>query len=275
MPGAPRSARPTSPTSPEGPLDPLPSFPGRPAIFDHLSSPALTDALIEKLLHSECLEDFLHQALPLLTSRILGDRDGVHASLLLLRPRKPALAVSSGDPAEALHETPGRFPDGPGRTALREGSPVRVGDARTDRRWPAHLTVAVDHGIHSLLALPLEFGEEGQGVLTFCSTRPREFPPDLVDRAAAMLGRAAGVLPLAVRLDRYRLLEQDLRAAMSTRTAIDLAVGILMAQDRSDQEGAFAVLKRASHHRNLPVREIAVEVVERFSQRTPNTHFDA
>ncbi|MCT1910821.1 GAF and ANTAR domain-containing protein [Brachybacterium paraconglomeratum] len=206
---------------------------------------------------------------------MLGERDGIHASLLLLRPRRPALAVSSGDPAKALHETPGRFPGGPGMTALREGSPVRVGDTRTDRRWPAHLAVAVDHGIHSLLALPLEFGDEGQCVLSFCTTRPRDFPPAVVDSAAAVLDRGASVLHLAVRLDRYRVLEQDLRTAMSTRTAIDLAVGILMAQDRSDQTGAFALLKRASHYRNLPVRDVAVEIVERFSQRSPSTHFDA
>ena len=81
------------------------------------------------------------------------------------------------------------------------------------------------------------------------------------------------MLQLAVRLDRYRLLELDLRAAMSTRSAIDLAVGVLLAQRRSDQAGAFALLRRASHHCNL--REIAVEIGERFSQRSPRTHFDA
>lgn len=252
-----------------------PSFPGRPAILDHSPPSALTDALLDRLLRADDLAGFLRLLLPLLTARIPESPRELSSSLTLLRPRRTVLTVPVGTPAEALVEALDRVPDGPGTAALEERSPVRVGDARTDRRWPRRLATAAEHGVLSVLSLPLELGDEGQGVVSLYSPRAHDFPPHVVEVAGSLLAQVSTVLHLAVRMDRYRALAEDLRSAMSTRTAIDLAVGILMAQDRTDQEEAFALLKRVSHHRNVPLREIAVEIVERFSPRPPRTHFDA
>ena len=231
--------------------------------------------LIDLLLRSESTESFLRALTPLLTTRLLGERAEIPAAVTLLRARCPALHAASGPAARALDETGERFPEGPATTALRQQTMVRVGDARIDHRWPDYLAAAADHGILSVLVLPFELGDDAQGVLTLFSTRAHDFGPEMIESTGQPVRQASKVLRLAVRLARYRALEQDLRTALSTRTTIDLAVGILMAQNRCGQDEAVALLRRASQHRNVLLREVASEVVESFSRSPPRVHFDS
>jgi hypothetical protein len=61
-----------------------------------------------------------------------------------------------------------------------------------------------------------------------------------------------------------------------SRTAIDTTVGVVMAQNRCDQEAAVAMLKRASGSRNVKLRDIAASVIASVAQ-DPSVapHFDA
>ncbi|HVF19894.1 MAG TPA: ANTAR domain-containing protein [Mycobacteriales bacterium] len=52
-----------------------------------------------------------------------------------------------------------------------------------------------------------------------------------------------------------------LRTALESRLVIGQAVGLLMARNRIPPDEAFAVLVRLSQHRNLKVRELAVQIV--------------
>jgi signal transduction histidine kinase/DNA-binding response OmpR family regulator len=60
-----------------------------------------------------------------------------------------------------------------------------------------------------------------------------------------------------------------LRRALHTRDAISQAVGITMALNRCGAEAAFDLLAAASKNRNVKVRDLAVEVVERFTTGLP------
>jgi AmiR/NasT family two-component response regulator len=55
---------------------------------------------------------------------------------------------------------------------------------------------------------------------------------------------------------------------MASRSVIDQAMGVVMAQNRCDAKSAFAILIRASQNRNVKLREIARSVVTEVSQRT-------
>jgi AmiR/NasT family two-component response regulator len=48
-----------------------------------------------------------------------------------------------------------------------------------------------------------------------------------------------------------------MRKAMDSRSIIDQAMGVIMAQNRCDADAAFAILTRASQNRNIKLREIA------------------
>lgn len=61
----------------------------------------------------------------------------------------------------------------------------------------------------------------------------------------------------------------QLRAALSSRTVIDQAIGIIMARERCDADAAFAVLRATSQNRNVKLRDIATEIVKAVSSKPP------
>lgn len=68
--------------------------------------------------------------------------------------------------------------------------------------------------------------------------------------------------------------EADLRAALSSRTSIDLAAGILMGRHRCSQQVAVEMLRRASNQRNVKLRDLAAELVRSVGAGEAATHFD-
>ncbi len=67
---------------------------------------------------------------------------------------------------------------------------------------------------------------------------------------------------------------EDLEAALQGRTAINLACGVIMAQNRCSQAEAMEILTRVSNNRNRKLRDVATELVENLSGDTVGTHFD-
>jgi AmiR/NasT family two-component response regulator len=57
-----------------------------------------------------------------------------------------------------------------------------------------------------------------------------------------------------------------LRARMQTMPVIEQAKGILMAQSGCGPEVAFDLLRRASQRSNVPVRELAAQIVARTAE---------
>lgn len=72
------------------------------------------------------------------------------------------------------------------------------------------------------------------------------FTETVVEEAVIFADMAAQALRLAVRIATANLLAQDLKTAMESRTAIDLATGIIMEQNHCSQGEAFAKLCDAS-----------------------------
>lgn len=62
---------------------------------------------------------------------------------------------------------------------------------------------------------------------------------------------AAGLAPLVARL----------RAQLATLPVIEQAKGILMGREHCSPEEAFDMLRRASQRTNVPVRDLALELV--------------
>ncbi|WP_431836495.1 ANTAR domain-containing protein [Cellulomonas sp. Y8] len=81
---------------------------------------------------------------------------------------------------------------------------------------------------------------------------------------------AVGATVLQGRLIR-RLAEEvgDLTAAMRSRTVIDQAIGVVMAQNRCEPGQAFDVLRRASQNRNRRLADVAEHVVLQVAGARP------
>ncbi|MHC5560666.1 GAF and ANTAR domain-containing protein [Kocuria sp. U4B] len=230
--------------------------------------------LQELLLDSEDITGFLNAFTATLAAALSTDREQVWCAITLLRPRRSTTVAASNPHAEALDEIQQHYGDGPCLTAAREHRVVYVPDTRTDPRWPAYGAAAAQAGILCALGVPMELGEETTAGVNVYAHHPHAFDQATIAAVQAQVAATSAALRLAVRMQNHRDTETDLKAAIASRTTIDLAVGIIMGQNRCTQERAFEILRAASNHRNVKLRELAAEFVARVGKGPATTHFE-
>ena len=152
---------------------------------------------------------------------------------------------------------------------MSSGKPNYVPDTTTEQRWASFCTDALAKGVRSCLSLPLDTPAGVLGVYNLYSTRVDGFPEEMWPQLEALAGNAAGALAVAVKLADQTQLSEDLRHALASRSVIDQAIGIIMAQQRCDASKAFDLLRRASQNRNVKLRELAAEIVEAVGSHPP------
>src|SRR5699024_2251183 len=141
-------------------------------------------------------------------------------------------------------------------------------------RWPDYMEVIRKLGLRSVLAVPLDLDGMAQAAMNFYTTAPNAFDEARTASAQQFAKLASRALRVAVRVAQHMELSQDRQRAMESRTSIDIAIGITMAQTRCSQEEAFAVLKTASSHRNVKLRDLAEDLVSSLGHSSPVTAFD-
>lgn len=208
-------------------------------------------------------------------AREISDGDApAWCAVTLLRKRKASTAAASGLEAQALDELQNSFTDGPCMSAIRADTVIRAGDLRSDGRWPEYAAAAQEQGVRAVLGLPFRLDDEAKAGLNVYSATPHDFDPSTVESIVLHVDQASSALRLAVRQALHSDTARDLRAAMESRTVIDLAVGILMGRNRCSQEEAVEILKRASNHRNVKLRDLAAELVASVSAAPSTTSFE-
>jgi hypothetical protein len=134
-------------------------------------------------------------------------------------------------------------------------------DLGEDQRWPHFGPQAATAGIRSVLALPLADAAR-QGALNLYARYPSAF--GVVDRGKGVILASLATLALSAahsHEDEERRIE-NLHAALISRELIGQAEGILMQRERITATAAFDILRRASQHLNLKLREVAQSLVE-------------
>lgn len=191
---------------------------------------------------------------------------------LTVRVGGESLTQSSSDNfARRLDEIQYQVDDGPCLHALRTGRPVTVTDLACDSRWPAYRQRGEANGLGATLAVPMIAAGQPAGALNLYSKDPHRFDEQTVARAQTFAHQAAGAVALASRLtDRLRH-SADLEAALSSRTTIDQALGIIMDQQRCTVEQAFEILSRHSQNTNTKLRDLAGRIVRDVSGQEPQS----
>jgi hypothetical protein len=193
-----------------------------------------------------------------------------------LRRRKKAITTASSSPrASVWDQMQGKCGEGPTLTAMREGKTVLVPDLRLEERWPDYVHAVTGLASVSVLAVPLALDGSTRAALTLYAEHPPAFSGDAIAAAEAFAGQASKGLQLALRMSQLQDTRDEMRAAMKSRTVIDLATGAIMARNRCSQDAAFKVLLQASSTRNIKLRDVAARVVSSISGSAPtSTHFD-
>ncbi len=151
--------------------------------------------------------------------------------------------------------------EGPCIDAIDHQLIVYAEDLDTDLRWPHFSHQAAGAGIRSVLSLPVGPNEQ-DGALNLYARYPAAF--EVVDRAKATI--LASLAGQALSVAHYNEDEErravNLDAALSTRETIGEALGILMERERITADEAFDILRRASQHLNIKLRDIAQNLVD-------------
>lgn len=201
--------------------------------------------------------------------------DHIECAVTLRLRRKPTTVAGSSQRAVELDEVEQAVGDGPCIKAMREMSPVIVDDVTTDPRWPALNRKLAEANIRSSLGVPLEISSEARVALNFFASKPGVFTAGVYEKALGFAAAAHNTLHLSVRLDTAQSRADNLEAAMESRTAINLACGVIMAQNRCSQAEAMDILTKVSSNRNQKLRDVAAELIEQLTGDRVKTHFDA
>ena len=222
--------------------------------------------LQQVLLDTEDVTEFLNEVAryavdvvaPVMACGLTVERDG-----------KLLTVASSDDFARGLDEVQYGHDEGPCLTALRTGTTVIITELATDDRWADYQPDALARGMAASLSVALDPGPDMRGALNLYATEPQVFDAALQQQAEGLAGEASRALRLAMRLSDQAQLTRHLETAMASRSVIDQALGIVMAQNRCTTTEAFEILRRASNHRNSKLRDLAQEIVTQVSGEHP------
>lgn len=184
------------------------------------------------------------------------------ASITMVVRGRPKTAVFTDKIALQLDEAQYRLGDGPCLSAIRQQGVEHVANA-TDHRWPTFRSDALDRGVRAVMSTPLIDRDVVKGALNLYSETGYD---DDARRVACLFADQLGVAAANAALYvEGSLMVGQLEEALESRAVIDQAKGILIGAEHCDAETAFDMLKRASQNQNRKLRDIASDIVRRYS----------
>lgn len=132
---------------------------------NELFDTGITEHLQDLVLQSSDVEHFLHELAAFTAARLGEPGQKIYCGITLVRRKKSVTIASSDENARVLDDLQNTFGDGPCLTAIRESESVLVPDVHTEHRWPEYMEALKDHGVRSILGVPLGLdGEAGAGL---------------------------------------------------------------------------------------------------------------
>lgn len=172
-------------------------------------------------------------------------------SISVVRGRRTVTseAASSELPrvVDALQE---EVQQGPCLDAAYEQETVRVPDMASETRWPKFAARAHEAGAAGMLSCQLYVEGDNLGALNLFSRRSGAFDDE--SEHVGLLFAAHAAIAYAAAQQQARMIRN-----VATRQLIGRAEGILMERHKITGDQAFALLVRASQHRQLKLRDVA------------------
>lgn len=227
----------------------------------------LLGSLQSLLLTGPRLEDFLAKVAGLAAELV---QPAASCGITTRYDGRPRTVATSDERASMVDEEQYRFGAGPCLETLESGTVVEVPDQRTDDRWGSYRDRAYELGIRCSLSIPLVVDAQTVGAMNLYGyDRAHAFHGVERQRAETFAAQASTALALAVRHTEQTEATEQLEQALASRTLIDQAIGIVMAQQRCDANTAFDLLRRHSQNNNRKLRDVASDLIIRVSGQAP------
>jgi GAF domain-containing protein len=162
--------------------------------------------------------------------------------------------------------------EGPCITAALERRTVRSGSLGGEKMWPRFGPRVGRLGVHSALSLPLLLPGRVVGAINVYAHGKNVF-----DEHAAQLGELFAI-PAAVAVYNAQVLAQamtltaQLQTALSSRSVIDQAIGLIRGRSGRSAEEAFAQLRTISQTEHRKLAEVAQRIVDDAVRRARARH---
>jgi GAF domain-containing protein len=230
----------------------------------------LIDSLTElagALTRSESVRETLGSILALALRTI----PGCHAAsvTVLDGSGRPGTIIATDDATYELDRRQYELLDGPCLDAARRQVVNRWSLDEAEQRFPDFTRLAQEMGLRSYLSAGLTLAGRRLGALNLSSHDADGFSQLDEEMLSLITVPAAAAIVVADRYASARDLAAQLEQALKSRAVIDRAVGIIMAQSRCAADEAFATLSRASNNRNIKVRDLAADIVQRVADGGP------
>lgn len=205
------------------------------------------------------LEELLHRL-----TRHAAALTGAQGAGIMLAGRgegRLGFAAATDERVVEVEMTQDRIDAGPCRAAFMANEVRVVADVRDAGRWFEYEQRAVELGLRSVLAVPMNAWGETIGVMDIYREEPGPWSPDDIEVAEIVTAMGSGYVLHANQLRTQHELAYQLQAALENRDVIGQAKGILMARHGIDAKTAFERLRTASQENNVKLRDIAHQLV--------------
>jgi hypothetical protein len=163
--------------------------------------------------------------------------------------------VSSDDLVRRANELQHELREGPCLDVVRHQDTLVSQDLAQERRWPLWAKRVGDElGAQSMMSLLVYTDSESLGALSLYAGRGQAFDADDVAVGRALAGHLAVIMSAERQID-------HLGAALSGRTVIGQATGVVMTLLDVGPDRAFDYLRRLSSTENRKVADLAAEIV--------------
>lgn len=191
-----------------------------------------------------------------------------HAAGILLVDAGGSLRVlaASNEEARSLELLELQSHEGPSLDAFRAGRIVSARDLPAETvRWPRLARAAAALGIREVHSLPLRLRDRTIGALNlFLEDGGRLDDEDLLLAEILASAAALGILTRR-RIREGAELAEQLQSALDSRVVIEQAKGILAVRADVDLSRSFDLLRRQARHERRPLRDVALDVVARYT----------
>ncbi|MBM3709200.1 MAG: GAF and ANTAR domain-containing protein [Actinobacteria bacterium] len=200
------------------------------------------------------LEDIL-KLIVTVTAEVMGSKI---CSLMLLDPEKKELNIKATQSIskEYINKNPLRLGEGiAGKVALGN-KPVAAENILENENYK-YKDIALKEGLVSMLSVPLHVKGNVIGVLNTYTSKPHKFNDYEINILKTVADQAAIVI------ENYRLVVETkvIREELETRKAVEKAKGILMKEQKIEEEEAFRKIQKFAMDNRKLMREVAEAII--------------
>lgn len=186
---------------------------------------------------------------------------GAAVNMMSVSGSSPSVIGTSDPVSSRVDDLQFTMGEGPCHDALRTGRPVHSADLSAESRWPGYCSAALDCGVGSVYAFPLQVGAVNLGVLDLYLARPRALNEEDLSLALAFAEIATECLLQADTHAHQSLLDPGLQSALGSRAHIYQAQGMVMVEQEISLTDALVRIRAFSFAHRRAISDVARDIV--------------